>query len=496
MIFIQKTTFKLFFGAFLALLGLGLTHAGIGIGGSGRSYGYITDFASIFVDGVEYSIAGANILINGQSNRPQSELKLGMAVRVEGTINPGGVTGTATVVEYLGDIVGTIDAAPVVNGMIGSFHIYGLAINADSNTRYTDGVTLAALNAGDAVEVSGLVNENDGSFTATRIEKQASLVKIDLRGYISSVTATTFVLGPSLVVDYSAAQRAGQLKDVPPGGFTNGLFVEVKATTPPANGTLTATRVNVESSVLASPDIPLGVVQGIAAKVTANGFAMGNQPIVINAQTVFDGAPPSALANNVRALASGPVVSGIMTAQAVTIAPALLAVQSRKTHGAAGPIFDLPVAANIDVSGAVTVESRVIGTGGHNIVFQFDRPVNTVGGVSAKDAGLINVGVATFAIAGNDVVVTLTGVPDNKRAKITLTSVNVTGNDATASVGFLVGDVNNTRSVNSSDISGVKARSGLPADSTNFRFDVNASGAINSADISSVKARSGLSLAP
>ena len=63
---------------------------------------------------------------------------------------------------------------------------------------------------------------------------------------------------------------------------------------------------------------------------------------------------------------------------------------------------------------------------------------------------------------------------------------------ATAAVGFLVGDVNASRSVNATDISGVKARSGQITDSGNFRFDLNASGGINATDISAAKARAGL----
>ena len=104
--------------------------------------------------------------------------------------------------------------------------------------------------------------------------------------------------------------------------------------------------------------------------------------------------------------------------------------------------------------------------------------------------------VRFFGAASNDVVVTLTGVPDNQRATVTLNGVNGAVAPFAASIGFLVGDVNNTRSVNSSDISSVKARSGQATTGLNFKFDVNATGAVNSSDISAVKARSGLTLSP
>ena len=180
-----------------------------------------------------------------------------------------------------------------------------------------------------------------------------------------------------------------------------------------------------------------------------------------------------------------------------TVGTALVAVQSRKAHGSAGT-YNLAVDRTIGISGAVTVESRAI-SAGHTIVFQFSGPVISVGGVSSQDASSTAVGSATFAIPaspGNEVVVTLTGVPDNRRATIALSNVNGSAINASASMGFLIGDVNNTRSVNSSDISGVKARLSQTTNAANFKFDVNASGAIGSADISAVKARAGLVLAP
>lgn len=109
------------------------------------------------------------------------------------------------------------------------------------------------------------------------------------------------------------------------------------------------------------------------------------------------------------------------------------------------------------------------------------------------------VGTATFAIPaspGNEVVVTLTGVPDNSRTTITLSNINGLGSHVAVGMGFLVGDINNTLSVNASDISGMKARLNQNANAGNFKFDVNTSGVITATDISAVKARSGLVLPP
>ena len=166
---------------------------------------------------------------------------------------------------------------------------------------------------------------------------------------------------------------------------------------------------------------------------------------------------------------------------------AFVGAVSRKVHASAGT-FDMPIATGVPITGAVTVEPRMIDTG-HTIVFQFNGTVTSPGSVSVAPAG-----GATTTFAGNEVLVTLTAVPDNQRATITLSNVNGSVSVAPLSMGFLVGDVNNSRSVNSSDISGVKARSGQTTTAANFRFDLNTSGSINSSDISAAKARSGLVL--
>lgn len=169
-------------------------------------------------------------------------------------------------------------------------------------------------------------------------------------------------------------------------------------------------------------------------------------------------------------------------------AATLAAVQSRKAHGSPPTDYNLPIDTTRDIGDAVTVEPRAIGPG-HQIVFQFDGPVTAVGTPTATDESGSSAGsVAVSPLNGNEAIVTLTGVPDNKRIKVVLPNVNG-GANAQVSLGFLVGDVDNTRSISSNDVQQIKARSGQRVDTLNFRFDLNASGVISAADVIAARNR-------
>ena len=97
--------------------------------------------------------------------------------------------------------------------------------------------------------------------------------------------------------------------------------------------------------------------------------------------------------------------------------------------------------------------------------------------------------------APNSIVVIVPGLADNRRVLVSVTGVNG-ATDAVAAIGFLVGDVNNSRAVNANDITAVKARAGIRVDAGTFQYDLNTSGAVNATDISAVKARSATTLPP
>ena len=181
-------------------------------------------------------------------------------------------------------------------------------------------------------------------------------------------------------------------------------------------------------------------------------------------------------------IASAPVA--VMPAMTAALTPVV--VWSRKLHGAAGT-FDLPIDTSAPVGGALTVEPRSIGAG-HTVAFHFNYAINAAGSVTVIDGGNANV-PATSAATGNDVLVTIPRLADAARVSVSVTGVNGTSTVFSASLMFLLGDINNSHLVDGVDISGVRARSGQPTTATNFKFDVNTSGTVSASDISTVKAR-------
>jgi hypothetical protein len=238
----------------------------------------------------------------------------------------------------------------------------------------------------------------------------------------------------------------------------------------------------------------------------ANGTISPATSVVVNsgATSTFTVTPNSGYSASVGGTCGGSLVGTTYTTNAITanctviasfsLNIALNAVQSRKTHGAAGT-FDLAIDTTPLIGGAITVEPRVIGAG-HQIVFQFNQAVTSIGSATAIDVNNNAIGSVSAVINSlntTEVIVTLTGVADVNRVRVSLTNASSGSStlSASASIGFLVGDVNNSRSVNSSDINAIKTRSGQVVDTSNFKFDLNASGGINTTDINAAKTRSG-----
>ena len=93
--------------------------------------------------------------------------------------------------------------------------------------------------------------------------------------------------------------------------------------------------------------------------------------------------------------------------------------------------------------------------------------------------------------SGNEIIVSLPSPGDNKRVTFSAINVNSVGENASVSVGFLVGDMNSPKADNASDIDSVKAHLNQGVNINTAKFNVSLSGTISAVDLSAVKARSG-----
>jgi mono/diheme cytochrome c family protein len=172
----------------------------------------------------------------------------------------------------------------------------------------------------------------------------------------------------------------------------------------------------------------------------------------------------------------------------VTIA--LTAVKSRKTHTGQGA-FDVDINPAIALGGTVSVESRMAGSG-HRVVFVFNENVTARGTATVVD-GAMQALQFTASHAANEIEVVLANVAEASRARIVLTGVNGGSTEYSASLGFLVGDVNGTGRTTASDIAAIKANLSQPANSlARAKLDLNGDGTITPADVSAAKARAGV----
>lgn len=287
----------------LASCGGGGDLAGVGSGGTGirvASYGPISGFGSIIVNGVHYDV-GAATVSNDDGTAP-APFGLGMVVEVRGSVDADGLAGTAGGITVFSEARGRVAAwSPA------GFSVLGLSVRTTANTVYEGASSVAD---GDYVEVFGVYDRTAAMLTATRIERQDPAARFKVRGTVGAFDGDRrrFQLG-TLVVDYSGVSPA-------PAGLGTGTMVRVHASAEPTGGVLSATRVDVvasrELSGVAKVEID-GVIDRFAS--AADFSVDGMRVDASNAR--FEGGTPADLATGRRVEVEGPVAGGIVQASTI-----------------------------------------------------------------------------------------------------------------------------------------------------------------------------------
>lgn len=291
--------------------GGGANLSGGGVTGTGVSSGPITGFGSIFVNGVQYDLSGADITVNGVP-ATEAELKVGMIVKLRG--ERSGATGSAVEVEFDSDVKGMVHSVDAASSRL---VVMGQTVLVDNLTVFA-GATLATLAAGNVVEVSGWRDAND-SIHATRIEyEQASFtpgdITLEVDGTVASLdtTARTFRLG-SLTVSYGGLNVT----------LGTGQRVEVKSNQG-MNGAnqLVASTIDADDSgldVAEGDDVEL---QGLVSSVSEDSFAVNGHTVRISGDTEFENGAFADILVGVRVEVEGTInAAGELSAQKISLRP-------------------------------------------------------------------------------------------------------------------------------------------------------------------------------
>ena len=270
-----------------------------GISGSGKAIGVITQFGSIFVNGVEYDTSEAIIIVNGVV-ATEDDLGVGMVVFIQGTVNEDGVTGVAEVVIVDDNLKGPISAITSATDESGSvldarqITVLGIDVVVERTGTVFEDTSFESLSQGDLVEVYGFA-ESGNNIRATRVELKefiAGVTKVELYGEVTGLdtSAETFLLG-----DYTINYASAEFDDIDPSDFADGILVEVKGTLATADAlVIDATKIEptgidageAEDNGDVEVDTTLGDDDEFRTEGTIESYDASNQTFVINGTSV------------------------------------------------------------------------------------------------------------------------------------------------------------------------------------------------------------------
>jgi Domain of unknown function (DUF5666) len=290
---------------------------GVDSGGTGGAAtfasGPISGSGSIFVNGVRFDDSSANVS-DEDGSRNRSELAIGMVVDVRGSSidsSSGTPSSSASSISLRSELVGPVDATPAPGAT--SLQVFGQTVDVTTTTVFDNSLTggVAALVAGNVVEVYGLLDSLTGRYTATRIERKSGTpAEFRIRAKVSALSTTqkTFTLNGRTISYAGTTDVTSNLSD--------GLVVRVRVNTTPNAGVWSATRVRTGAS---NPDdgSHAQVVGLVSAFTSLAQFSVDGVAVSTSAATQFPDGTTFGLGDRVEV--EGLVTAGVIAAAKVEL---------------------------------------------------------------------------------------------------------------------------------------------------------------------------------
>lgn len=312
---------------------------GGGIGGSGItpisnpdfSYGTITGFGSVIINGERYNTDQSEFLIDGVSGS-QADLALGMLVSANVDFDQM----RASRVSYDSSVLGPL---ATVDALAKRINVLGQTIIIGADT-ILDELTLAQLNPGNFVQLTG-IRDATGSLRATWIARASSTDQVRVTGNIANLQTgdEQFSIG-QLSIDYNAADLSGLNS-----ALVTGTPVIVSASAVNLDtASMNLSAASIVPAALAQLDAGRRIeIEGIVSEVlSATRFSLDGRTVSTNGNTIVQlvgGAPATYAAVNSNTRLE---VEGTMNADGTVNATRVIVIPSDESR-LAGPVESLAV---------------------------------------------------------------------------------------------------------------------------------------------------------
>ena len=321
-----------------ALWGCGAGSSGVDADTSPTvTVGSITGFGSVIVNGTRFDDRNAVVTINDQA-ATAAELRVGMVVTLEGSVNACPKTetalceGVATRIRFRNNMEGPIT---LINRLTNVVQVMGRDVVIDDST-VVEGTVLAdinGLNLGDVVSVSGIPDQT--RLRARWIERTGAVVNGTSAVTAQGVAANVDQATQSFTVDGVRVGWHGVTgSDFSASGLSNGQYVSVHGTGY-ANGLIAADRIQIRDRV-SFPDASLLDLEGYVTDfVSVGNFAVSGQRVDAS-NAVFLNGVAADLKAGVKVGIEGVVANAVLLARKVTFrkettAQIVAPIQSKET---------------------------------------------------------------------------------------------------------------------------------------------------------------------
>ena len=260
--------------------------------------GAITGFGSVFVGGVRFDDSTAAVADDDGNTKTRSDLKLGMMVEVDaGAVDRIGATALAARIRLGNEILGPVGA---IDAAASTVKVLGQTVLVTSSTVFDASLAggLAALSAGQVVEVYGILDPANGRVVATRIEAQAAATAYKLRGQIQTLdtAARSFTLNGETI------SYAGLPASQVPAGLAAGQIVRVRLQTAQVAGAWVATALrgglrlpeargeaHVEGAITVFTSASSFEINGLVVDASKAAFPDGTTGVMLGARVELEG---------------------------------------------------------------------------------------------------------------------------------------------------------------------------------------------------------------